>query len=206
MGTEDISTESILREIDVLIFEKFKIEGWEPLPFKCEGITRNDLAKFMGEIGYKNGAEIGVLRGAYSRILCELIPNLKLKCIDPYLPFRRNTKEKMEGHFIRARKRLRGFNVEFIRKPSMEVVREIPDKSLDFVYIDAMHEFDPVMIDLICWSDKVRSGGMVAGHDYSEPNWWNGVMLAVDTYTKAHNILKWYITDEEDKSFFWVKP
>ena len=93
----------------------------------------------------------------------------------------------------------------------MEAVREIPDKSLDFVYIDAMHEFDPFTLDLICWSDKVRPGGIVAGHDYSPESWCNGVMLAVKTYTRAHNIDKWYITSEESNdhlapSFFWVKP
>jgi len=192
-------------ELDDLIVKRFKIIQMDSLPFKSDGGTREMLAEFMGEIGYKTGAEIGVNRGAYSEVLCRSISSLKLKCIDPWAPFRRNSKEKMEGHFIRACKRLRSYDAEIIRKPSMEAVRDIPDKSLDFIYIDAMHEFDPVMLDLILWSDKIRPGGMVAGHDYSEPNWWNGVMSAVNNYTKEHNILKWYITDEEDPSFFWIK-
>lgn len=204
MGTENISEKSIL-EIDNLITEMFRIKNSDSLPLKSDGVARAMLPHLFRELGYKTGAEIGVLRGAYSMDLCQGIPGLKLKCIDPWAPFRRNSVIRMEGHFIRTRKRLRGYHAEIIRKPSMEAVREIPDKSLDFVYIDAMHEFDPVMLDLIFWSDKVRPGGIISGHDYSEPSWHNGVMFAVDTYTKAHNIKKWYITDEEDKSFFWVK-
>jgi len=210
MGTEDISEESLLEkpviDIDTLIFKKFRIRNGDSLPFKSDGGTRDILAQLMGEIGYKTGAEIGVFRGAYSEILCKSISGLKLKCIDPWLAFRSNTQERMEGRFIRTCRRLRHFDAEIIRKPSMEFVKEVPNRTLDFVYIDAMHEFDPVMLDLICWSDKVKSGGMVAGHDYSSPNWWNGVIPAVNAYTQAHNISKWYVTDEKDPSFFWVKP
>jgi len=192
-------------DIDALILERFKVIQGDSLPFKCLGITRNMLTQFMGEIGYKAGAELGVLRGAYSKILCQAMPGLKLKCIDPWLGFRRNSQERMDNYFYRTQRRLRHFNAEIIRKPSMEVVKDIPDGSLDFVYIDEMHEFDPVMLDLIYWSKKVRIGGMVAGHDYSVPDTYNGVIPAVNAYTQAHKIMQWYITDEEDKSFFWVK-
>lgn len=207
MGTEDISKKPILEEI---------LRRWSQscgeIPIQCVGMSRNELPTIMNDLGYHYGAEIGVLRGAYSRLICDSIPDVKLVCVDPWVPYREWAKgnlhnmNKMEGHFIRAKRRLRGFHVTFIREMSMDAVRNIPDKSLDFVYIDGLHEFDPVMLDLLHWGDKVRSGGMIAGHDYSEPAWHNGVMLAVDTYTKAHNIDKWYITDEKDKSYFWVKP
>lgn len=192
-------------DIDEKIVEKFKINNGDSLPFKSEGGTRDMLAQFMGELGFKTGAEIGVLRGAYSRILCESIPGLKLKCIDPWLAFRRNTQVRQEERLIRTRRRLRHFNAEIIRKPSLEAVKDIPDGSLDFVYIDEMHEFDPVMLDLIHWTQKVRVGGIVAGHDYSPDTHYIQVIPAVNAYTKAHGIMKWYVTDEEDPSFFWVK-
>jgi predicted O-methyltransferase YrrM len=192
-------------DIDALIREKFKVENGNSPPFKCVGVTREMLAQFMGELGFKTGAEIGVFRGAYSCRLCLAMPGLKIKCIDPWLPFRKNSRGRQEERFAVTSRRLKQFNAEIIRKTSMEAVKEVPDKSLDFVYIDAMHEFDPVMLDIICWSDKVRPGGIVAGHDYSPPKWYNGVMLAVNTYVQAHEISKWYVTDDEDPSFFWVK-
>lgn len=193
-------------DINQLIFEKFKIKDGGLLPFKCESITRNDLAKLMGEIGYRIGAEIGVQRGAYSERLCLDIPDLKLKCVDPWCAFNNTSTERNEGFYQRTRRRLRRFQAEIIRKSSMEAVREIEDESLDFVYIDELHEFDPVMMDLICWGKKVRRGGMITGHDYSNNYYRYGIIPAVDTYTKAHKITKYYITDEHDPSFFWVKP
>jgi hypothetical protein len=86
----------------------------------------------------------------------------------------------------------------------MEALPLIPDNSLDFVYIDGRHEFDFVIQDIIGWSAKVRPGGIVAGHDYYN-FYQGGIILAVDAYTRAHNISLWYITKEEQPSFFWVK-
>ena len=191
--------------MDNLIVEKFNIDMSGNPPYRSGGGTRGTLAFFMGEMGFKSGAEIGVLRGGYSRDLCNSMPGLCLKCVDPWVSFRRNTQRFMDDCHARTCRRLRGFNAEVIRKPSMEAVKDVVDESLDFVYIDAMHEFDPVMLDLIFWSQKVKKGGIVAGHDYSEPQWWNGVQAVVNTYTDAHNITRWYVTDEIDASFFWVK-
>jgi len=61
------------------------------------------------------------------------------------------------------------------------------------------------MEDIITWSRKVRSGGIVSGHDYYR--FRNaGVVPAVDVYTHAHGIHEWVITDEREASWFWVKP
>jgi hypothetical protein len=72
------------------------------------------------------------------------------------------------------------------------------------VYIDAMHEFDPVMMDILHWAPKVRPGGIIAGHDYC---WYyqGGVVQAVDAYVRAHNILTWYVTQlDKEPSWLWV--
>ncbi len=80
----------------------------------------------------------------------------------------------------------------------------MPDESLDFVYIDADHRFDYVMEDLIAWGRKVRKGGIISGHDYYR--FRNaGVVPAVDVYTHCHYVGEWFITDEKEASFFWVK-
>ena len=197
--------------LENLIIEKFKIKKEGSPPYKAQEGTRETLAQFFGETGFKNGAEIGVLRGAYSLLLCQYIPNLKLKCIDPWAAFRRNSQERMDRNFRRARLRLKRFDAELIKKTSMDAVREITNGCLDFVYIDGMHEFDFVMPDIIFWSDKVKSGGIVAGHDYIPDEWHTQVKSAVDIYAKIHGIKDYYLTseiqtDHTAPSFFWVKP
>ncbi len=42
------------------------------------------------------------------------------------------------------------------------------DQSLDFVYLDARHDFQGVFSDLIAWWPKLRIGGVIAGHDYCD--------------------------------------
>ncbi len=49
----------------------------------------------------------------------------------------------------------------------MEAAEDFEDNSIDFVYIDANHGFKYVAEDLWEWSKKVRSGGVISGHDYA---------------------------------------
>ncbi len=51
------------------------------------------------------------------------------------------------------------------------------DASLDFVFIDADHAYESVLKDIKAWLPKVKPGGLIAGHDYSQD--FPGVMLAV---------------------------
>jgi hypothetical protein len=194
--------------VDQEIRKRFGVHDGDSLPHKPRRCGRDTLAKFMGEMGFKTGAEIGVLKGDYSQVLCHYIPGVKLKLIDPWGAFgRQTTSQRAEGYFQRAKQKLVSYpEVEFIRKGSLDAVKDVPNNSLDFVYIDQMHEFDPVMMDLIQWTPKVRPGGIVAGHDYSNVYFQFGVILAVRAYTYAHNIHNWYVTDiDVHPSFFWVK-
>lgn len=47
---------------------------------------------------------------------------------------------------------------------------DFPDLSLDFVYLDARHDRASVLQDLQTYWPKVRHGGIMAGHDYTEQN------------------------------------
>jgi len=167
--------------------------------------TRRTLAELFNQMGYKAGAEVGVQEGVYSEILCQSIPGLQLKAIDTWAPFSHHDQAFQDDMFARARKRLEKYTVEFIKKPSIEAAREIPDGSLDFVYIDAMHDFDNVIMDIIAWTPKVRRDGIVSGHDY-EHYYSCGVSHAVDAYVRAHNIGMYYLTPKDPpRSWFWVR-
>jgi predicted O-methyltransferase YrrM len=49
--------------------------------------------------------------------------------------------------------------------------------NLDFVFIDASHEYEDVKSDIAVWLPKVRPGGIVAGHDFDGT--FPGVVRAV---------------------------
>ena len=50
---------------------------------------------------------------------------------------------------------------------TLELAKTIPDESLDFVYIDADHEYASVLADLTAWTPKVKPYGFIGGHDYT---------------------------------------
>ena len=169
-------------------------------------LKRDRLARLFGEWGFTEGAEIGVRAGKFSEVLCKA--GLSLKCVDPWgtAGYRAGLlgEDRQEAYYNECVERLAPYDAEIIRRTSMDAVNGVEDESLDFVYIDGSHEFDDVMMDIIMWSKKVRQGGVVAGHDYYKFK-RAGVIEAAEVYTKMHKIYEWYITDEKEPSFFWVK-
>jgi SAM-dependent methyltransferase len=61
--------------------------------------------------------------------------------------------------------------------PSVEAAARFPDRSVDFIFIDAAHAYEAVKADIQAWRPKVRPGGVIAGHDFE---YWEGVKRAVE--------------------------
>lgn len=194
-------------DINRHIRRKFHVKGLETLPFTgwLES-TRTHLAELFCELGYKVGAEIGVRRGANALTLFQKNPGLKLYCIDPWTPYSRTTQERQDRNFRHTQNVLAEYDAIFIRKTSMDALSAIEDGALDFVYIDGLHDFDNVMMDIIGWSKKVRLGGIVSGHDYI-PLHNCGIIAAVNAYIAGHTIMQWFVTKDYTPapSWFFVK-
>ncbi len=72
-----------------------------------------------------------------------------------------------------------------VRLSSVEAASRYADNSLDFVFIDASHDYLDVMADIRSWFPKVKAGGIIAGHDYVEGRkYWQGVYDAVNDFFK----------------------
>jgi hypothetical protein len=193
--------------INTAIWQKFHIHRHDNLPYTpwVENADRIMLACFFGELGLNHGAEIGVRTGGYSQVLLEANKNLELLCVDTWAPYGRVSQNRQDRYYRMCVNRLAPYKAKIMKMSSMDALKEVPDGSLDFVYIDGAHDFDNVMMDLIGWANKVRRGGIIAGHDYYH-FYQGGVVLAVDAYTRAHNVQSWYITKEATPSWFWCKP
>lgn len=163
-------------------------------------VTRDDLAEFLAENELNTGAEIGVAAGEYSEILMQANPHLTLFGVDPWEPYsgykdfaRLGTFNSLEA---KAHERLDKYeNYHFIKKYSLDAANQIPNESLDFVYIDANHSEPYVTQDIETWFPKVRVGGVVAGHDYARikakgiedsTNW--AVIPAVHRFAEKNNL------------------
>ena len=188
-----------------LLRDRFQVQENDTYPWTGWFGNRHHLAMLFNDLGYQTGAEIGVQRGLYSEALCKFIPGLKLYSIDPWVPYHLVSQRKQDIVEREARERLGKYNVNIIKRSSVDAVNDFEDGSLDFVYIDGDHNFDAVMLDLILWTPKVRIGGIVAGHDYLVAHQC-GVIHAVDAYVKAHFISNLYVlTKDRCPTFFWVR-
>jgi len=58
------------------------------------------------------------------------------------------------------------------------------DNSLDFVFIDAAHDYESVRKDIHAWFPKVKKLGVMAGHDYECPD----VRKAVNEFFQGYSI------------------
>ena len=203
------------------IIDKWDLDNQQSNPIQIPDSHRIILAKLFKELGYRVGAEIGTLGGAYASKLKRYNLDLTLYCIDSWKVYDGMQNflgwEKLPKFFNEAQRRLREFSdVHFVRRKSMDAVKDFADNSLDFVHIDANHELPYITEDIFYWSEKVRPGGIVSGHDYHKKgqgqpsNWTCGVRGAVHAYTDIYNIDPWFVMDkctlDRAGSFLWVKP
>lgn len=46
-----------------------------------------------------------------------------------------------------------------------------PDRSIDWVHLDARHDREHLRSDIAAWSPKLKTGGWLSGDDYDEAKW-----------------------------------
>ncbi len=175
---------------------------------------RKHLCQLFRSMGFSYGAEIGVWEGKFSDQICLANEGVQLLCVDPWAPYaayreKKNDKERLDSAYRETQARLAPYNCTIVRKTSTAAARDVADRSLDFIYLDANHEEPFVRDDLAVWAQKVRSSGVVAGHDYgvNPRKSFIQVKPAVDAFVQAHGIAPLYVlAAEKSNSFFWIQP
>jgi hypothetical protein len=122
------------------------------------------------------GVEVGVKEGKFSGHLLKVFPNLKMIGVDPYEVQPKSDEmgyqDYGDWHFGNILTKLKentgmyGERFKLIRKYSSCAVIDVDDGSVDFVFIDAQHTYKGVKEDINLWLPKIRSGGIICGHDY----------------------------------------
>jgi predicted O-methyltransferase YrrM len=75
--------------------------------------------------------------------------------------------------------------VEFIQSDSRAAAQHFEDTSVDLIFVDADHSESAVREDLAAWVPKVKTGGLLTGHDYGSRR-HPGVKRAVDDFFAEH--------------------
>jgi len=151
--------------------------------------------------------EIGSYRGASTELFAKHCK--KIHAIDPwskvvegkYVNVTRATRKmpaQMEAEEVFLKRMSAYNNVEIIKDFSYNVYDRFEDQSLDMIYIDGHHTFDAALEDVRQWLPKLKTGGVLAGHDYSLPE----IKKLVDMITESIPERKRY----RDTSWAFVKP
>lgn len=194
------------------VLTKFNVDTSNKNPPYTLPISRDDLGVLFRELGYNSGVEIGVERAKFSEKLCQSNPDLMLWGVDPLIPYgdyrQHVSKEKMDSFYAEILERMKPYNYFHHRLFSRDAVQLFDKTHIDFVYIDGNHDFVNTTNDIYEWSNIVRTGGIISGHDYKnfikEHN-RSDVKHVVDAWTKAHGIDVWFITTDNSPSWFWFK-
>ena len=138
---------------------------------------RTDMAHYVVASGFKRGVEIGVQRGEFARTMVSEWAGhgLDLYALvdvwapqENYLDVANVDLNAQEDILKTARRALAAYanDTLFLRMYSVEAARWFEPESLDFVYVDARHDYCGVTEDLVAYWPLLRSGGLMAGHDY----------------------------------------
>lgn len=132
---------------------------------------------------YRVGCELGVKEGGFTKYLLEKHDDLVMVNIDPRVvqdgsheDYARWDWNRINEIYDTVLSLFPGRIIEY-REYSYEAVKKIEDGSLDFIFIDAQHDYESVKRDIELFFPKVREGGLFAGHDYASH--WCGVVQAV---------------------------
>lgn len=148
-----------------------------------------DIPKLLSGVVAPVGIEVGTAQGFTTKYLLEMIPDLKLYGIDPYMNYR-----DWDGLYIEQEQRLIEFLAKVspfgerythIYKMSDNATANFEDGLMDFVFIDGEHTYAQVTSDCKNYWPKVKSGGLLIGHDYTAIR---EVFRAVNDFAARENL------------------
>lgn len=186
----------------------------EPWSFK----TREQFPELMGQWGLTSvGVEVGVYRGGFSNHILKHWDGT-LHCVDPwvYQSEKRdllNTPD-LPSDYERALMQLQDWMAQgrcvIHRGYSVEVAKAWEHGPLDWVYIDALHDYDSCLADMRAWAPLIKPGGVLSGHDYLDhpPGGQTdfGVVSAVKDWCveNGYSVERDVLTTTEDGYPTWV--
>jgi hypothetical protein len=175
-------SDSVISEFNVaaqIITPSF-IQNSDPISFHpmfSQLFHRRELGSFMNSLDLLGTyVEIGVNRGIFAEEVMNSWRGRRYIAVDPwdtddvvdYIDDVNSPDKDRDKDMNEALRRLEPYadRVSVMRMLSTEAAHQFVDGTVDAVYIDAMHHYHAVMSDMQLWWGKIRSGGLMLGHDY----------------------------------------
>lgn len=166
---------------------------------------RTQFGELLDHFGLKGDAvEIGVAEGRNAAVLISQSAIEKLYLIDNWSWLNQSgdgshPQSWHDNNFKEAHERIEPFKEKavILKGMSTAMIKNIPDDSLVFAYIDGDHSFNGCFFDLMYIYPKVIMGGVIGLHDYENLSY--GINKAVGKFLVENNYrLDDLHTTEED--------
>lgn len=167
--------------------------------------------------------EVGTGHGETICTLAHQCPSLsKLYGIDPYVPYDDYLKHYDDGRCIYDGTLAEHYDekkvdiarvtcehnikfsgnadkIQIIKKPAELAVLDFKDNTIDIVFLDAYSKPEDVYASLDCWYPKIKTDGIISGHDYQ----FDMIKNVIDTWRFKNKIKNKMST--HDNVWCWIK-
>lgn len=143
----------------------------------CELLTdRNELLSRLPKNGF--AAELGVANGDFTACILANNQPQRLHLVDVWHSERYNDSlmHNVESKFF---EQIKHGSVKIHRNFSQDAVSHFEEGYFDWIYIDTTHSYEQTKLELELYSQKLKPGGIIAGHDYMLGNWVDGYRYGV---------------------------
>lgn len=124
--------------------------------------------------------EVGVDRGEFAQMFLSRWMGSEWWGVDDYRPYPEMAYDRYTDHMFAIERILpHARRAKLLRHGSIEASSFFAEGSVDFIYIDAAHDYDSVLADLHAWFPKLSDHGILAGHDFDDQPHHEGVRRAV---------------------------
>lgn len=139
----------------------------------------NEAAKLVELATGRDVLEVGSFKGLSAWCMAHTAKSVT--CVDT---FKANDAGQIQMEDLTTyqafRRAIDGFpNVSFFVGTSEEAAGRASGSKADLIFLDAMHTYEDVRADIARWWPRLRSGGVLALHDYGHDH-FPGVKQAVD--------------------------
>lgn len=154
----------------------------QTIPWEGKDYRGSFLLDLIQKNNFKTIAEVGIKFGRTTFFLLDNVLDLTIYAVDLDISkfYNNDIKTKYNDRLIP----IQGY--------SYAVADQIPDRSLDLVFIDADHSYESVKKDIVAYTPKLKQHGLLTGHDIDYP----GVNKAVNELIKNYDV---------GPNFVWIK-
>jgi SAM-dependent methyltransferase len=164
------------------------------------------------------GAELGVAKGCNAIRLLHLTKPKKLYLVDlwsendgprwdngaeitfPVHLIHKQYRDTIKSYEELVRAKFEGTpNIQLCKADFFAWMNDMPDDSLDWIYLDGTHMYDDTLKELEGAHRIVRSGGIIAGHDFQANFGWGfGVVAPVIEYINERKMIMTDISADDE--------